>query len=55
MEEWPFLSFLILAIFEVLYFMYMGALPVCMPMYHMPEMLTEARRDGQFSWNYNYS
>lgn len=46
MEGWPFLSFLILASFKVLYIIYMGALPVCMSMHHMPEMLTEARRDG---------
>lgn len=54
MQEWPFLSFLILAIFKVLYFMYIGAIPVCMSMHHKPEMLTEARRDGQVSGNYDY-
>ena len=54
MERWPFLSFLILASFKVLYFRYMGALPVWMSMNHMPEMLTEARREARVSWNYNY-
>lgn len=49
MERWPFLSFLILASFKVLYFRYMGALPVWMSMNHMPEMLTEARREARVS------